>query len=456
MKKYLLFIILLGLHLFLLVNLRFTAWPETISFPYYINNGFKFYGSFVNAYTPILTLALTFLYRIFGYNLPVLKIFTWSLILTSDVLIYLIIKKIANKKLAVVGLLFYVLTQPFLEGNQLWYELAMVPPILLGICFLFKNNSNWNIFLAGLFLGIAVLVKQNSIVYLLFCIPYLLYRERQIKKILIFLIGPSILALSFIGILFFSNSLIWFLNWIFVYPMTFWKTFPGYVQMTITLRQTAVLILLAIPLLWSLIVLRKRILKDNILLLSLGGYLISFILFYPRFGFLHFQSGLTFYAIFLGILLSRLKIRPIIIFLYGLTVFGLISVPVIKADWQKETRFWSNHDLQLAKIIQEKTAGPGRIYLLGLNSNYYTFMKKLPPKPWMDNFGWCFEYPGMQKEVIADWSKDNLKNIVIVDAQPGNWYDLGTYQPKEIIDWVKQNYVRKEELEKGIWLWQIK
>jgi hypothetical protein len=139
-----------------------------------------------------------------------------------------------------------------------------------------------------------------------------------------------------------------------------------------------------------------------------------------------------------------------------LAIFSLISIPIIKADWQKETRFWSNHDLQLAQIIKEKTINSEKIYFLGLSSNYYVFVEKLPPKPWMDNFGWCFEYPGMQEEVIAGWNEEKPGNIIIVDAQPGNWYDLGTYQPKEIINWIEQNYIKKEEIEKEIWLWEKK
>jgi len=143
MKKvlYLILFGLLGIHLFFLIILRFTAWPEMVSYPYLLNNGFKLYTDFIHPYPPALTLALAGIYKTFGYNLQALKVFTWLIILANDILIFAIVKKLTKDSLfAFVSVGFYVIFQPLLEGNQLWFDLAIVPPLLLGVLFLLKKK----------------------------------------------------------------------------------------------------------------------------------------------------------------------------------------------------------------------------------------------------------------------------------------------------------------------------
>src|SRR5438105_2626579 len=111
MKKInLLIFCLLGLHLFILSVLQFTAWPEMVSFPYLINHGFVTYKDMVHAYPPLQVNILAALYSIFGYKVMVLKIFGFATILTGDILIFLIIQKLTKKiNLALIGLGIYVI-----------------------------------------------------------------------------------------------------------------------------------------------------------------------------------------------------------------------------------------------------------------------------------------------------------------------------------------------------------
>jgi len=109
--------------------MQFTAWPEMFSYPYFRNNGLLVYKDMIHPYPPLLTMALSTLYKAFGYNLLVLKIFTWVLILFNDLTIFILVKKVTKKYLyPLIALLFYVLTQPFLEG-----EAAIFSPIVLTI-----------------------------------------------------------------------------------------------------------------------------------------------------------------------------------------------------------------------------------------------------------------------------------------------------------------------------------
>jgi len=114
MKKiYLILFALLGLHLLLLFNLQFTAWPEILSYAYLKNSGFSLYGGMVHPYPPLLTLTLSYLYKIFGYGIPVERAFYYLMLLINDVSVFLIAKKITGNKLAALASVsVYILTQP--------------------------------------------------------------------------------------------------------------------------------------------------------------------------------------------------------------------------------------------------------------------------------------------------------------------------------------------------------
>jgi len=59
---------LFTLHLFILIHLQFTSWPEMFSYPYLLNNGFNLYKDIALPYQPLLMLILSVVYKIFGYN----------------------------------------------------------------------------------------------------------------------------------------------------------------------------------------------------------------------------------------------------------------------------------------------------------------------------------------------------------------------------------------------------
>src|SRR3990167_1746027 len=91
---YIFFLIIISVHSLILSNIQFTAWPEMFSYPYLLNNGFMLYRDQALPYQPLLVLILSKIYIIFGYDINVLKIFTWGIILINDLLIFLISQKL--------------------------------------------------------------------------------------------------------------------------------------------------------------------------------------------------------------------------------------------------------------------------------------------------------------------------------------------------------------------------
>ena len=433
-KYYLVILILLGIHLFLLINLKFTVWPEMLSYPYLRNNGYLLYKDMIHPYPPVLTMALSIVYKLFGYKLIALKVFTWLIILANDILIFLISKKLTKSfKFSVLSLAFYVTIQPFLEGNQLWFDLAIVPTVLFSTYYLLQKKYFWS----GLFLGAAILTKQTAGLYLIFGMAYIACKEKNFKKVLEFVIGPIILFAILIVRLITEGAILGFFNWTLIYPLTLFSKFQGYVQMALSGHQWLILVLLVIPVIPVLFIRKFSLITFYLLL--------SFIMIYPRFSFFHFQPGLAFIAIFYGVFLSRVRFFYMLHATYYILLFVLICLPVLKTDWQKEARFWGNEEIKTAGIISQKTNPKDLIYLLGPQSGLYVFSGRLPPKPWTDNYVWYLEIPGIQEGIIKMWKENKPEIVFTNNIQAGNWYDLGTYRPQKIVDWI-----RNEKIETSI------
>jgi len=433
-KYYLVILILLGIHLFLLINLKFTAWPEMLSYPYLRNNGYLLYKDMIHPYPPVLAMALSIVYKLFGYKLIALKVFTWLIILANDILIFLISKKLTKSfKFSVLSLAFYVTIQPFLEGNQLWFDLAIVPTVLFSTYYLLQKKYFWS----GLFLGAAILTKQTAGLYLIFGMAYIACKEKNFKKVLEFVIGPIILFAILIVRLITEGAILGFFNWTLIYPLTLFSKFQGYVQMALSGHQWLILVLLVIPVIPVLFIRKFSLITFYLLL--------SFIMIYPRFSFFHFQPGLAFIAIFYGVFLSRVRFFYMLHATYYILLFVLICLPVLKTDWQKEARFWGNEEIKTAGIISQKTNPKDLIYLLGPQSGLYVFSGRLPPKPWTDNYVWYLEIPGIQEGIIKMWKENKPEIVFTNNIQAGNWYDLGTYRPQKIVDWI-----RNEKIETSI------
>ena len=449
-RSYMFLFSILLIHLFILISLQFTAWPEMVSFPYLINRGFVAYRDMVHAYPPLLINVLAVLYNVFGYNLLVLKIFGWSLILIGDILIFFIVEKLTKKRsLAFLALFGYVLLQPILEGNMVWPDLAIVPFLLLTFILLLKKRYVF----AGVAIGLACLTKQTGGLYLVFTILYIVFRERNLRSLVKFLAAPVVMFLILLFSLLTNGAWVEFLNWTIIYPSKYWTKFPGYVQMIPTKRELIILLVLFSPLIILIIREFKKFFKDSVFLLLFGFFVIGVVGVYPRFSFFHFQPALAFLVVLYFYLIRNLN-RKFRYFL--LIIFALIVVFSLKSLHFGGNRFWDRSDLNFAEVIRHGTRADRPIFLLGLSSSLYTFSNRLPAKPWLDNFGWYFEIPGVQESTIAGWQEDLPEEIFWQTPQSGNWYDIGTYQPKKITDWIVKNYNREKEVEPGVWFWKKK
>lgn len=451
---------ILILHLLMLVNSQFTAWPEMLSYPYLFVNGFNLYSDYVIPYPPGLTLILALIYKIFGSSPEVLKYATWVLILAIDICLFFLLKKISKSdKIAWIALAFFVVLQVLLDGNMLWFEIGFLLPTLLT----FINFSSWldtkkikYLIFSGIFLTLGLLIKQTVLFYIIgLAIFYLSIRRKIIiAELFKILILPSVLLSSFLIYLISINSFLDFWNWNIYYPLFVWSKFPGYGGFHISIKDLITTGIIFLP---AIFLFKRNILRHEKLLLTITFITASVLAIYPRLVFFHLQPVLAFLVIgYLQIFLiikGNFKKAFLLVVLFSF----ILATYILSRNFSftEGTRFYDETDKKTSQIIQS-TVSDRKVFLLGLYSSYYVYSDTLPPKPWVDNFGWYFEVPGVQEKVISGLSSERIEFVFIKKAEHNNWYEIGTYQPQKVMDFIKENYELNDVINSEVEVWQIK
>src|SRR3989338_7248091 len=166
-RNWFLVLLILLVHLILLLNTRFTLWPEMVVYTYLLNNGFTLYRDIINPYPPFLTGLLTVFAKIFGYQPLSYQILTWFLILIIDLIVFYISKKILKKTfLAAISLLFFAIFSLPFSINGLWFDLIQTPIILIAFYYFYKfvtseKHNCDDLFFSFFSLTIAFFIKQQ-------------------------------------------------------------------------------------------------------------------------------------------------------------------------------------------------------------------------------------------------------------------------------------------------------
>ncbi len=424
-------ILILLFHLYLLINTGFTAWPEMFSFPYLFDRGFMLYKDIAHVYQPLLTLTLFIAFKLFGYKLIVLKIFTWAVIIINDLLIYKILK---GRKIALASVFIYILMQVFFEGNMLWFDLATTPLILL----LLYASLNTNYLLMGLFLALSIFIKQQTALLIIPVIFVLIKNKGSWIKVILGGLIPTIPILVWI-LLFgaFKDYIFWSVT----FPLHWLPTFKSYPVFP-TSSQWLIIFLISVPMIIGLF----KKLNFIFVLFFLALLTAAF----PRFSYFHLQPVLVIYPIVVGHLLKYKNLRLFVLFL-SIGTAALLIKPQTYTN-----RFYEKTDIQLAQKISKLVKPEEKVFLLGPHSLLYVLADRIPPKPWIDNYVWHFEIPNMQKMQIAAWEKDPPIYILRTPPNLGAWDALGVYQPQEIINYMTTHYDKISLLSDNIEVWRRK
>ncbi len=419
LKDLLIICLLITVHWLLLVNLRFEAWPEMLVYPYLLNHGFKLYQDIINPYPPLFTYFLAVFSKIFAITVFNLKLLTWAIILLSDVLIYLIALKRYGKTPALIALTFFIIFQPLLDGNGLWYDLALTPVLLLA----FHLNSPW--LLAGGFF-----IKQ-SVIWLF---PLFI---KQWRRIIL-----SVLSLFLVSCFLFlvQGNLQHYLFWPWRFALTILPTMPGHKDWgSPTLWLIGLLPFL--PLIW--------IKKSP----PFYWAILSFLFIFPRFGLFHLQPALAFAALTLATSLQGVKLKK---YLLPATCYLLLASLIwfrqIKLYWHQPTRFFEPEILKAAEQLKARTSASQPILFLNAPDQLMVLADRLPPKPWAITFPWYLELPGMQQRFIDAIKAQRPQAVLFSPYQNQGRFTPGSYRPAQLDDFVQSEFAQTTQISDSLYL----
>ncbi|HKB88283.1 MAG TPA: hypothetical protein VKC53_01400 [Patescibacteria group bacterium] len=439
MKKFpSLLVIILALHLFLLLKLKFTAWPEMLLWPYLIVHGLLPYRDIAIAHTPNLLIILSLIYKVFGVGVFQLKIYTWAVIIFTDFLLFWVINKLSNKnsllfnskKVAIIAVSLFVFWQVFYDGNGLWFD-SMIAPISLFVFFLIhKKKYLW----AGVLWVIMFFTKQTAIWFL---IPIIF----SLKKYRDFIYGGTVTVIIYFLATLFWGNLPNFYEWaikfgVFVLPRSQGQIqFPDLKNMLIALFPFSIFIPYFIKM-------KSKV--ANLPLWALAGSMTA----YPRFEFFHFQPGLPFLAMSSAIVLTNLNKRDrflkMFIALYALVSIYLFTNFFIR-NWQEGTRFFESDVSDVANYVKNNTTPGDKIFVMNWWDNVYALTNTLPAtNPWVPQLYWYQEIQGVQDREVADLIASKPRLILLQDYSESG---LASYKPQKVYDYVILNYKLKEKID---------
>lgn len=430
MKKILFLLVVIGLHLFILTQLRFEVWPEMMLMPYLMKNGFELYRDMIVPWTPGLMWLLQGWFILAGLSVVNLKLLTWLTILLIDILIFLIARKKWGEKTGFIALSFFILLQPLFDGNGMWFDLVTVPLLLLA--FYFKNP---------IFLGPAFLIKQ-SVIWLF---PLFWRKWKRLAVGMLGMLGVS-------GIWFFTRGTLtdyWY--WAYDYTFRVFPYMPGHKDLGNWRGWMMVLIPFAL-----MVGLRgangKRGIKGwQADPLAWAVLTIPFSL--PRFGLFHFQPAIAFLALAAGKTIGEIGgiggiggigeigkfgrwriTAALVFFVYLVFMWGR----VVKFQWHANDRFLESEVYQLTARVILETDKNQPVLLVNSPELVYVLADRLPPKPWLTQFPWFLELPGFQEKLIENFKKQNLQQVVFTPYHNEGEFVPGSYQPDKLLRYLKE------------------
>ena len=488
-KNNIVFLILISIHLFLLLQLSFFPYPELFIYSYLTDNGLLPYKQIIDQHFPGVMFLPVNLYSLGIDTLQEMRIVHLFLMVLTDVIFIVVVKRIFRninfshsgdvlsevegrlqnqvetrkdsgqarmtkddsgqaRMTIYIGLILYIFWQIYFEGHVLWIESFITPLILLAFGFLlnfFENRRIRNLYFAALSVGIALVFKQTVLPLAGLVFLYLFFKRIHFKNLLlggiIFIIPILLVTLYFSQI----GVLRDFFYWTVTFNLTIFnemgKTRPDIIGFAKILPVFGVSV---VALLYYLI--RK---KDNIVNLT-GIFLFGCLFFaYARFDHIHLQPALPFSIVILTFLISSFK-KPasyllLLTYCFLLIAYCLFSLYIFIPNF----RFYNKpgvspmfNDTQTSKIVEKVKEYSNRgdtIFAFGTHPHIYYLTETSPP-----GYVFTFQFPWFMKvaeQTILTGIVNSPPKVVIRDlnAKVGG-YSLAEYM-EDIDQYIVENYV---------------
>lgn len=423
--KILLLIILF--HLLLVSRLNFFPYPELFIYPYLTNIGMTPYSEILDQHFPGL-MFLPINLGTLGINSPqsmfILHLF---IIAITHVLIFFASRKLIGKDTLYANI-FYLLWNPYLEGNVLWIDSFI--PIFTISSYLALSKSKTK--LGGFLLGVGMLLKQIIIPLAgLVFIYYLIKKEfkNAFKFIEWFSIPGILMVLFYLKQGNFSD----FFYWTVTYNTT---TFSEFGRKYATLVELSKFFIIFSPAFVASGYLFFRKEKDKLIAIF---FFTSLLFAYARFDFIHLQPSLPVASILFAYIFSLFpdKLSKNIIFVYVLLVSINLGV-YHQALKSREVKFMGDLEYSLSAEVRKYANEGDPIFTLGGIHNIYYLTNTRP-----SGNVFVFQFPWFMREtesrVLSGLISDPPKVVLRDKSASIDKMSINQYMP-QLNDYVEKNY----------------
>lgn len=380
--------IIIGLHLFLLSKLIFFPYPEMFIYSYLTKAGLLPYKQIMDQHFPGL-LFLPINFATLGMVTPqIARFWHFGVVAFTQILLFLIAKKMFRSgRFALLANFLYLVWQPYFEGYVLWID-SFIPLMLLPAFYFlleFKRKSgSRQLFLAGLFLGLALIFKQVVLPLIaLILVLKLLDTKEFIKTLpLIFGVATPIAVMVFYII----RIGVWndFIYWTVTFNLTTFaqmgRKYPGLFELIKTVPIFGFAIM---ALVFSFFGINKSKLlnKDHPYQAVLSLFFLGSLIFaYARFDYIHLQPALPFailLLVYLAIKIPKRYLLPII------TVYLMASsyflIPFYKMHVGDRILFFGEFERQVSKKVLQYVDPGKSVFAMGTTPHLYQMTATLPP-----------------------------------------------------------------------------
>ena len=417
---------LILLHSFLLLRLSFFPYPELFVYPYLAENGFLPYTQILDQHFPSL---LMFPLNLYDFGLRSAfsgRIFLIGIVTLSHIFLYLVAKKLLkSEKKAVVANLLYFLLQPLFEGTTLWLDSFLVPILLIALYFSLKfidDKRNLDLALSGLFLGLALFLKQVILPLVIAITIYFYFKNKNLSKIFLFLffaLLPLTLTIAWV----YSKGIF---NDFFYWTVTF--NFDVYAKMgrkLPNLSQLARVLIFWTPAFYWVY---SKFRREEIVLLGIFMFF-SLATAVSRFEFVHLQPSLAFAVLLITVFLSKGKEKlKFLYILVMLSAIGVWSVRFYSQNWGGATYFFDEETIKVAQKVTELSEPNEKIFVLGAQPIIYYLADRLPAgKIFSVSVPWNMR---VAQEIILNGLKEDKPKVVVRD-------DAASIDQVKVVDFTK-------------------
>lgn len=413
-KIWLVIIIIICLHIFVLSKLIFFPYPELFIYPYLTNNGILPYKQILDQHFPGLFFLPINLNNLGLLTAEISRVWLYGVVILTQSLIFIVARKITKSNyLALSANFLYLCWQPFLAGWSLWIDsflpIIVLPAFLLTYQYIESNKKVTKIiFFAGLLLGLGIVFKQVLLPLVALSSLFLILQRIKFKDFLYYLLGILIPVLLMIFYLIVIGVWSDFWYWTVVYNLTIYSQYGrkaapaiGFLTRVIFIFGSSVLFILS---------------KNKNLVSLLGIYLVgTLICVYGRFDFIYFQTALPFGILgtVLGIQnLKNKKLRIGVVVIYLLIASWWINI-FYKGHLGEQVLSFDSQTLQIADKVRLYTEPKDKIFLLGTAPHIYQMTNTLPAgNLFVFQFPWFYK---VAEDRILNGIKEDKPNYVVID-----------------------------------------